>query len=155
MSNSAMVWFLSCLMSDKYSSLACQWLELFSKLLAKALNTVSASSLFPFHLVLQGCPSLWSLLATIEENMGHLGFPGSASNHEVLLQPLPVEGPCSLLVFCIPIHPGDHIWWYVDRHRVCLLVVRLYSYWENISLSEGVVAPQMNISLWEDVAVLQ
>ena len=47
MSNSAVVWFLSCLMSDRYSSLACQWLELFSKLLAKALHTHHLCSLPP------------------------------------------------------------------------------------------------------------
>ena len=109
----------------------------------------------PFHLVLQGCPLLWSLLATVEENMGHLGLIGSASNNEVLLQPLPVEGPCSLLVLCILIHPGDHVWWYVYRHRDCHLEVCLDPYSDNISLWEGVVAPQVNFSLWEDVAVMK
>ena len=87
--------------------------------------------------------------------MGHIGLIGSASNNEVLLQPLPVEDPCSLLVLCIPIHPGDHVWWYMYRLCDCLLEVWLNLHSENISLWEGVVAPQVNISLWEDVAVLK
>ena len=68
------------------------------------------------HLVLQGCPSLRCLLASIEQDMYDLCCLGGASNHEVLLQPLLVEGPSSLLVLSIPVHPGDHVCWYVYCH---------------------------------------
>ena len=156
MSNSAMVWFLVLLDVRQVLVPGLPMTGAFLKAIGKSLKHGVCFIFVPFHLVLQGCPSLWSLLATIEENMGHPGFFGSAGNHEVLLQPLPVEGPCSLLVFCIPVHPGDHIWWYVDRNRICLLVVWLYPYWGNISLWEGCCGPRKwNISLWEDVAVVQ
>ena len=77
------------------------------------------------HLVLPGCPSLRCLFATIEQDVDDLCFLGSGGNHNVLLQPLPEEGPCCKLVLSIPVHPGKHVWWYVSCHPGWLLIVQL------------------------------
>ena len=154
MSNSAVVWCLGLL--DVREILipdpASDWSS-FQKLLAKALKTVSQSSLFPSTWSLQGCPLLWSLLATIEENVGHLGLIGSASNNEVLLQTSPCRRPMQL---ACPLHSWGS----------CLVVCVFPSWLPPWSLVKSAtqkifhfgrvfVVPQVNISLWEGVVVLK
>ena len=73
------------------------------------------------QLVLQGCSYLRSLFATKEQDMYHLVYFGSVGNHEVLLQPLLVEGPGNKLVPSIIVHVGKHVW-YSSCHSASLPV---------------------------------
>ena len=106
MSSTAVVCCLPCLMSPRYSSLVCQWLELFSKLQAKALNTSSVSFWFSsdnwsfkaIHLLDASLPPKNKICVTLQVLVGSVG------DDEVLLQSLLVEGPGNKLVLSIPVH---------------------------------------------------
>ena len=91
------------------------------------------------HLVLQGSPSLRGFFVTIEQNVCDICCLGSASNHEVLFQPLPVECLCCMLVLSVPVHRGNHVCRYVNGHPGFVLLIWLNQLQENISFWEGVV----------------
>ena len=121
----------------KVLSLACQYEELFSKLLANASNTLSDDvwssadicSFKVFRLSVASVPAKKRIVSTCASF-------GVVSHCVVELQSGGEMFPCCRLVLSVPIHPGKHLWWYwYAGHR---------------SLCEN-----LDISLWEGVMVLK
>ena len=85
-SNSAVVCCLDCLMSPRYSSLACQWEELFSKLLAKHSNTASAFT--------------WSSLSSWSFKVSHLSDASCPPKNRMCVTWSSL-GVCAMVKYCL------------------------------------------------------
>ena len=131
MSSSAVVCWWPCLMSPRYSSLPCQCEELFSKLLANTVNTLSD--------FLKSPSVSWCLKVT------HLSVASMPPEYDINLCFLLSVGHCVAKLhlggemFPCPQHANPSwkavLWYWYGCHAFLPVIV--------------------NISLWEDVMVLQ